>query len=80
MHYVYILQSQRDKNYYTGVTGNLKKRLQQHNDGLVNHTKMKRPIKVAWYCAFANRKSAYRFEKYLKSGSGLAFAKKHLIS
>jgi predicted GIY-YIG superfamily endonuclease len=78
MYYVYILQL-RDKSYYIGYSSNLKKRIKDHNQGLVSSTKNLRPVNLIFYCAFSNKKKATDFEKYLKSSSGYAFRNKYLI-
>jgi len=78
MHYVYILQSTKDTSHYVGVSANLRKRLLQHNSGESKYSKTKRPLVLIWYCAFKNKARALAFEKYLKHGSGHAFARKHL--
>ena len=79
MHFVYILQSQKDGSYYTGQTDNTEARLVKHNNGEVIYTAKKRPWKLVWYCAFLSKEKAITFEKYLKIGSGFAFARKRLI-
>ncbi|NOY35873.1 MAG: GIY-YIG nuclease family protein [bacterium] len=79
MHYVYILKSEKDGSYYKGITQNLKIRIQNHNNGSAEYSSSKKPYKLVWYCAFPKKEDALRFEKYLKHGSGHAFAKKHLI-
>lgn len=79
MYYVYIIQSRKDKNYYVGTTERLKQRLKEHNAGNVKFTCARIPYGLRWFCAFANKKKAYDFEKYLKSGSGFAFARKRLV-
>jgi putative endonuclease len=63
--------------YYVGITDDLKLRLQQHNAGDVFHTAKYKPWRIKIYFAFGEPEKAYMFEKYLKSGSGRAFAKKH---
>lgn len=80
MHYVYILESEIDGSRYTGSTDNLKTRLTAHNQHTVKATKAKAPYKILWYCAFPTKKRTLEFEKYLKTGSGIAFAKKHLLA
>jgi putative endonuclease len=78
MTYVYILQSVAGSpHFYIGITGNLEGRLKEHNSGEVSHTAKFRPWALKAYFAFCDRKKAYVFEKYLKSGSGRAFAKRH---
>ena len=79
MYYVYILQSVKDKSYYTGVTTDLKKRFQDHNWHQAKYTSTKAPYKLVWYCAFQSKSKAYDFEKYLKSSSGFAFRNKRLL-
>ncbi len=79
MKYVYILQSQADtERYYTGFTNDLKARLSKHNAGAVTHTAKYRPWRIKTYIAFTDEDRAASFEKYLKSGSGRAFAKARL--
>ena len=77
-YYVYILLC-KNKLSYVGCTSNLKKRLLRHKKGFVPATKESRPIKLWCYFAFSNKYSAFNFEKYLKSGSGRAFLKKHKL-
>jgi putative endonuclease len=56
----------------------LKQRLGQHNAGGVSHTSKFRPWQIKTAVAFADRQRAAAFEKYLKTASGRAFAKKRL--
>ena len=76
-HYVYILQNQHSR-FYVGITQDLKARLKKHNAGEVPHTSKFRPWIVKTAIAFNNEEKAREFEKYLKSSSGRAFAKKRL--
>ena len=76
--YVYILISSGDRTY-VGCTNDLKARLTRHKSGFVPATKDLRPIRLITYFAFKDRYKAFKFEKYLKSGSGRAFLKRHLI-
>ena len=73
--YVYILQS---VDRYVGVTDDLKARLSKHNAGEVSHTAKYLPWELKTYIALSDETKACAFEKYLKSGSGWAFAKRHL--
>lgn len=79
MQYVYILFCS-DKSTYIGCTDDLKARIERHTKGYVPATKDRRPIKLISYLAFSNKYTAFNFEKYLKSGSGRAFLKKHEIN
>jgi predicted GIY-YIG superfamily endonuclease len=77
--YVHILQSESDpEGYYVGVTDDLRARLVMHNAGQVSHTSKLKPWRIKTYIAFSDEANAFAFERYLKSGSGRAFAKKRL--
>jgi predicted GIY-YIG superfamily endonuclease len=78
MKYVYILQSVTGEHFYTGITDDLVARLTKHNSGAVTHTAKYRPWKIKTYVTFSDEARAIVFEKYLKSGSGRAFAKARL--
>jgi predicted GIY-YIG superfamily endonuclease len=78
-HYVYILESEQIPNhFYAGLTDDLKSRLRKHNAGNVPHTSKLRPWKIKTAVAFTNAEKALAFERYLKTSSGRAFAKKRL--
>ena len=76
--YVYILHC-NDNSFYTGCTDNLERRLDQHNKGYVKSTEMRLPVFIITQITFTNKYTAYNFEKYLKSGSGIAFRNKRLL-
>ena len=78
MKYVYILESVDREHFYVGVTDDVPARLLKHNAGEVSHTSKYRPWRLKNYIAFNDENRAFAFEKYLKSGSGRAFTKKHL--
>ena len=78
MWYVYILKCS-DNSHYTGCTNNLDDRLERHLKGYVHYTKNRLPMALICFIAFSNKYKAYNFEKYLKSGSGMAFRKKRLV-
>lgn len=78
MKYLCILQSLTGEHFYTGITGDLDARLSKHNSGEVTHTSKFRPRRIKSYVAFTDEARAVAFEKYLKSGSGRAFAKARL--
>jgi predicted GIY-YIG superfamily endonuclease len=77
--YVYLLQSESSLDQrYVGVTSDLKQRLADHNAGKSSHTSKFVPWKLVTYVAFSDQQKAETFERYLKSGSGHAFANKRL--
>jgi predicted GIY-YIG superfamily endonuclease len=79
MIYVYILRSlEHVEHYYVGITADLRDRLRKHNARQVAHTSKYAPWALKTYVAFEDEKQAFAFEKYLKSASGRAFAKKRL--
>lgn len=74
---LYILKCSYD-SYYVGCTGNLSQRIRRHSEGKVHYTKNKLPVKMLSCIVFRDRARAFKFEKYLKSGSGMAFRNRHL--
>lgn len=79
MFYVYLLASEWSPSQrYTGFTKNLKARLKTHNEGGSTHTAKHCPWRLVTYIAFEDEAKARAFERYLKSGSGAAFANKRL--
>lgn len=77
MYYVYLLRSQKDSSKtYIGFTTNIEQRLETHDSGGAIHTKKDRPWKLVMYLAFDAEEKALEFERYIKIGSGHAFAKK----
>ncbi|MCK5174168.1 MAG: GIY-YIG nuclease family protein [Planctomycetes bacterium] len=77
--YVYILQSQTDPDrFYTGHTDDLDERLNVHNQGKCKHTAKYIPWEIKTAIAFTDKQKALDFERYLKTSSGRAFAKKRL--
>ncbi len=77
--YVYILQGEiNPERFYVGCTSDLRAQLKTHNSGAVPHTSKWKPWRVKTYTAFSDEARAREFEKYLKSASGRAFAKKRL--
>jgi predicted GIY-YIG superfamily endonuclease len=78
MHYVYMLQREGEPaRFYVGTTTDPKRRLGDHNSGKSIHTNKHRPWSLSVCIGFRDRTKALRFERYLKSGSGRAFARKH---
>ncbi len=76
---VYILKSKSDRGgYYTGVTSDWRARVRAHNDGRCSHTAKNRPWEIDVLIQFTDERRALAFERYLKSGSGCAFAERHL--
>jgi len=76
MYYVYSLKCKN--GYYIGCTDDLKNRIVRHQKGQVPATVKRLPVKLDFYFAISDKYKAFEFEKYLKSGSGREFTKKHL--
>ncbi|MCX6785827.1 MAG: GIY-YIG nuclease family protein [Candidatus Komeilibacteria bacterium] len=79
-YYTYILRSEKDSKFYTGYTKNLKLRFEQHQKGMVESTKNRRPLKLVYYEACLNQQDATHREKYLKTYHGKMFIKRRLKS
>lgn len=80
MWYTYIIRSINSPNQeYTGATSDLKQRIADHNRGNSAHTAKFVPWEIKFYASFPDKNKALEFEKYLKSHSGRAFAKKRLL-
>lgn len=77
MWYVYLLESEAvDGQRYVGLTSDLRRRLGEHDAGKSTHTSKFVPWRIVTYVAFSHEAKAASFERYLKSGSGHAFASK----
>ena len=79
-YYVYVLESKKDGNWYTGYTENLRSRFEQHNAGKVKSTKHRRPFDLIYFEGSKSQKDALHREKYLKTHYGKMFIKKRLKS
>ena len=78
MKIVYLLQSLKDvSRYYVGSTDQLTQRVVEHNSGSSIHTAKHRAWRLVVSIHFEDALKAFEFERYLKSGSGRAFAKRH---
>ena len=79
MRYVYLIQSlSHPDERYVGITDDLKRRLRDHNSGESRHTAKYRRWTPIVVVRFTDDVKARAFERYLKSGSGRVFAKRHL--
>jgi predicted GIY-YIG superfamily endonuclease len=77
--YVYILESlDHHAHFYVGITTDLRRRLREHNALKVPHTSKYAPWRLKTYIALSDEQQARRFERYLKTASGRAFARKRL--
>ena len=78
MFFVYLLTSTKNSDiFYVGRTQCLERRLKEHNSGQCAHTQENRPWILTTYVAFDEAQKAINFERYVKTGSGRAFAKRH---
>lgn len=76
--FVYVLESQKDGNWYTGYTQDLKNRIKEHNEGLVKSTSHRIPFKLIYAEISLHQYDAIPREKYLKSGPGKRYLKRRL--
>ena len=78
MWYVYVLRSaDRQEQRYIGLSDDPKERHKEHNRGESTHTAKFRPWKTETVIGFSDERKAIAFERYLKSGSGFSFARRH---
>jgi len=70
MFYVYVLQSEKDRDLYIGLTSDLDKRIEEHNSGLNESTKTRKPLRLIFYEALPTKQEAIIREKFYKSGRG----------
>jgi putative endonuclease len=76
--FVYVLRSLHDpESHYVGPTADVRRRLAWHNAGQSPHTSKHKPWTLVVALEFQDQRLATEFERYLKSGSGRAFAKEH---
>ena len=77
-YYTYVIRSLKDGKMYTGYTKNLKLRFEQHNNGLVESTKNRRPLILIYFEGCLNQQDATHRERYLKTHYGKMFLKNRL--
>ena len=80
MYFVYLLSSINFEFHYVGFTSNLKKRLNEHNEGKTKSNKEYRPFKIVYFEEIETRENARKREKYFKSAAGRRFLKTKLAS
>ncbi|OIP98001.1 hypothetical protein AUK40_02165 [Candidatus Wirthbacteria bacterium CG2_30_54_11] len=75
MWYVYVLISEMDGRRYIGCSGDLQRRMREHEDGMVASTRARRPLKLIHTEQFGSRIDAMKREKFFKTGKGREFLK-----
>ena len=78
MYFIYSLKCK--DGFYVGCTDNIQERLERHQKGHVPATANRLPVELEFYFSTKDKYKAFEFEKYLKSGSGRAFLKKHFLA
>ena len=79
MFFVYVLESLKDREKYIGYTTNLKRRIEEHNQGKSFSTKFRLPFKLIYFEASLSSEDAKRRERYLKTTQGRRFLGLRLI-
>jgi len=80
MYYTYVLKSEADHQLYVGYSKDLKLRFERHNNGYIDSTKNRQPLKLIYYEACLTKQDALQREKYLKTWHGKQFIHKRLKS
>ena len=76
--FVYVLKTaDPTSHFYVGCTADVLARLADHDAGRSPHTARYRPWQLHVTIELPDERRAVAFERYLKSGSGRAFAKRH---
>jgi putative endonuclease len=78
MYYVYVLKSRKDGKLYVGHTMDLKRRMREHNNRLVESTSSRVPLDLVYYEASNLLEDALKRERNLKTGYGRAYLKRRL--
>jgi putative endonuclease len=78
MHYIYVLKSLKDNKFYIGYTNDLRKRIELHNAGRVESTKLRKPFDLIYYEASLKKEDALKREKYLKTTYGHRYIRNRL--
>lgn len=78
MHYTYVLYSEKDSEWYTGATSDLKARMREHAEGRVRSTERRRPPVLVYYEGCLDREDAFRRERYPKTGRGKRYLRQRL--
>jgi len=76
--YTYVLLSLKDGKFYTGWAENLKLRVSDHNEGQVEATENRLPLKLIYYEACLSKEKAIKREKALKTGFGRKYLKERV--
>jgi putative endonuclease len=74
-HYVYVLRSAKDENFYVGYTKDLRRRKEEHDNGNVRSTASRRPLELVYYEVSRSQADATKREKYLKTAWGKRYLK-----
>ena len=78
MEYTYVLYSERDNEWHTGATSDLKARVREHAEGHVTSTRNRRPLMLVYYEGCLSREDAFRRERHLKTGRGKRYLRRRL--
>jgi putative endonuclease len=80
VYYTYVMMSETDGRFYTGATGDLRRRVALHAGGRVRSTAARRPLRLLYYEACLSPDDAYRRERFLKTGKGGRYLRNRLAS
>lgn len=80
MYYAYLLRSEKDRKWYIGYTSNLRRRIQDHNQGRNKSTASRGKLTLIYYEAYLHKMDALGRERFLKSGSGHRYLSKVLAN
>ncbi len=67
MHYVYVLQSEKNGRFYVGYAGDVERRVEEHNRGKVRATRYLRPLEVVYSEEYVTASEARQREQEIKA-------------
>ena len=72
----YVLRSKKTGFLYKGITNNIGRRLEEHNDNKNKGTRGNGPWELIYFEEFPTRAEARKRETYFKSGAGREYLRK----
>ncbi len=78
MHWVYVLRSRVNQNFYIGCTSDLEQRLKSHEAGEVRSTKARRPLDLIYKEEYLDKYEAFKIERFYKTSRGKRLLKEKI--
>ncbi len=76
MHYIYILQSQKDQSFYIGSSADPYARLTKYNNSKTGYTATKKPWSIVYQEEYPTKTEALVRENFIKKQKSKIFIEK----